>query len=130
MEFSFSKFSRTYATNVRCVHLRHPLKFNGWITKQKKSTYILESTNRSMFTFSYERTILKITSFRRFDSLKNYLFPFTYNKNFIDVICDWLRGSNFKMLEIRNRGEYFYNIEDLKNIEKIKISYNMLNKYK
>ena len=48
-------FSRTYATNGRCVYLRHRLKIDGWSTKQKKSTYVLES-------FSYQRTISKTSS--------------------------------------------------------------------
>ena len=70
-------FFRTYATNGRCVYLLHRLKVDGWSTKQKKSTYVLESIHRSMFSFSYQRTISKISSLGRFDSLKNYHIPFT-----------------------------------------------------
>ena len=114
-------FSRTYATNGRCVYLRHRLKIDGWSTKQKKSTYVLES-------FSYQRTISKTSSLGRFDSLKNYHIH--NDKNIIDDICDWLRGSNIKMPETRYRGGYFCNIENLKIIEKIKLSYNILNKCK
>ena len=96
------------STKVRDVWLFHPVKIDGWIPEHEIEQLWINI--RDTFLSKNE-----LEGFVPWIRLAEELYLFLHkDTNFIDDICEWLRGSNFKRLEIRYRGKYFYNIEELK----------------
>ena len=99
------------STNVRLVAFNHPVKIDGWTPKheiEKLWIYIGSFVSKNKF----EGFVLPWI--RLAEELDLRLHDNTY---IIDDICEWLRGSNFKRLEIKYRGKYFDNIEELKKLK-------------
>ena len=99
------------STNVRFVVLClfHPVKIDGWTPKHEIE--VLRIDIRYVSKNEFEGFVPWI---RLAEELELDLHDDT---NFIDDICEWLRGSNFKRLEIIYRGKHFYNIEELKKLK-------------
>ena len=99
------------STNVRDVHLYHPLKIDGWSPKHEIKELWIDIRYTFVSKNEFEGFVPWI---RLAEELILYLHDDT---NFIDDIGEWLRGSNFKRLAIIYRGNYFYNIEELKKLK-------------
>ena len=99
------------STNVRYVILNHPVKIDGWTPKHEIECLCIYSHT---FVSKNEFEGFVLPWIRLADELDLYLHKDT---NFIDDICEWLRGSNFKRLWIIYRGRHFYNIEELKKLK-------------
>ena len=98
------------STNVRRVFLPHPVKIDGWTPKHEIEGLWI---NRDTFVSKNE-----FEGFVPWIRLAEELYLQLHDDtNFIDDICEWLRGSNFKRLEIRYRRKYFNNIEELKKLK-------------
>ena len=97
------------STNVRDVILSHPVKIDGWSPKHEIELLFIYIRNTFVSKNEFEGFVLPWI--RLAEELYLELHDDT---NFIDDICEWLRGSNFKRLMIEYRGKYFYNIEELK----------------
>ena len=98
------------STNVRHVWLHHPVKIDGWSPEHE-----IEQLKIIGYTFVSKN---ELEGFVPCIRLAERLFlELQDDTNFIDDICEWLRGSNFKRLEIYYRGKYFYNIEELKKLK-------------
>ena len=95
-------------TNVRYVVLYHPVKIDGWRPKHEIEVLLIDISNTFVSKNEFEGFVPWI---RLAEGLDLNLHDDT---NFVDAICNWLRGSNFKMLKIKYRGKDFYNIEELK----------------
>ena len=101
------------STNVRCVVLLsfYPVKIDGWRPKHE-----IEELKINIFTFvsknEFEGFVLPWIRLA-----EKLILDLHKDTNFIDDICEWLRGSNFKRLEIRYRGKKFNNIEELKKLK-------------
>ena len=93
------------STNVRQVHLYHPVKIDGWIPEHEIELLRISIRYTFVSKNDFEGFVPWI---RLAEELELYLHDDT---NFIDDICEWLRGSNFKRLWIEYRGKYFNNIE-------------------
>ena len=100
------------STNVRCVYLNHPVKIDGWTPKHEIEWLCICISNTFVSKNEFEGFVLPWI--RLAEELELYLHDDT---NFIDDICEWLRCSNFKRLEIGYRGEYFHNIKQLKKLK-------------
>ena len=99
------------STSVRDVWLSHLVKIDGWTPKHEiKWLWI----NIITFVSKNEFEDFVLPWIRLAEELYLLLHKDT---NFIDDICEWLRGSNFKRLEIYYRGNSFYNIEELKKLK-------------
>ena len=99
------------STNVRRVWLFHPVKIDGWSPKHEIEWLGINISDTFVSKNEFEGFVPWIR-------LAEELFLDLHDDtNFIDGICEWLRGSNFKMLEIGYRGKYFYNIEELKKLK-------------
>ena len=102
------------STNVRHVELNHPVKIDGWSPKHEIERLWIDISNIFVSKNEFEGFVLPWI--RLAEELNLYLHKDT---NFIDDICEWLRGSNFKRLKINYRGKYFniHNIEELKKLK-------------
>ena len=100
------------STNVRRVYLNHPVKIDGWTPKHEIEWLGINISKTFVSKNEFEGFVLPWI--RLAEGLELYLH---YNTNFFDDICEWLRGSNFKRLEINYFGKYFYNIEELKKLK-------------
>ena len=98
------------STNVCRVFLYHPVKIDGWTPKYKIIELMINIRN----TFVSKNEFKDFVPWIRLAE-KLYL-QLHDDTNFIDDICEWLRGSNFKRLEINYRGKKFNNIEELKKL--------------
>ena len=111
------------STNVRRVVLYHPVKIDGWAPKHEIERLWICISHTFVSKNEFKGFVLPWI--RLAEELSLSLHDGT---NFIDDICEWLRGSNFKMLEIWYRGKNFYSIEELKNyfdnIEELKVRNN------
>ena len=99
------------STNVRRVVLYHPVKIDGWTPEHEIEWLFIDI---STFVSKNEFEGFVLPWIRLAEELVLYLHK---NTNFIDDICEWLRGSNFKRLEIHYRGNIFNNIEELKKLK-------------
>ena len=99
------------STNVRNVYLYHPVKIDGWRPEHEIERLWISISHTFVSKNEFEGFVPWI---RLAEELNLFLHDDT---NFIDDICEWLRGSNFKRLWIKYRGEYFYNIEELKKLK-------------
>ena len=102
------------STNVRLVWLYHPVKIDGWRPKQIKHEIEWLRIYISHIFVSKNEFEGFVPWIRLAEKLELDLHDDT---NFIDDICEWLRGSNFRRLEVRYRGKHFYNIEELKKLK-------------
>ena len=95
------------STNAREVILYHPTKIEGWIPQHKiEHVSIIIS-----FTFVSKKDFEGFLPWIRLsENLTLYLHNDT---NYINIICEWLRVSNFKKVLIVYRGKEFHNIKDL-----------------
>ena len=100
------------STNVRRVWLYHPVKIYGWSPKHEIEWLCIDIIN----TFVSKNEFEGFVPWIRLAEIELDLF-LHYNTNFIDDICEWLRGSNFMWLRIMYRGEFFDNIEELKKLK-------------
>ena len=98
------------STKVRCVYLSHPLKIDGWSPEHEIEWLRINISDTFVSKNEFEGFVPWI---RLAEELNLRLHDDT---NFIDDICEWLRGSNFKRLEIEFRGKYFRKIEELKKL--------------
>ena len=108
------------STNVRRVVLFHPVKIDGWSPKHEIEKLQLDIR----YTFVSKNEFKGFVPWIRLaERLHLNLHDDT---NFIDDICEWLRGSNFKWLTINYRGKYFdfHNIKQLKELKKLKVRNN------
>ena len=96
-----------YSTNVRDVWLYHPVKIDGWAPKHEIEGLCIYIRGTFVSMNEFEGFVAWI---RLAEELDLHLHDDT---NFIEDICEWLRGSNFKRLEIKYRGKEFQNIEEL-----------------
>ena len=96
------------STNVRRVHLFHPVKIDGWRPKHEIEELWIDISDTFVSKNEFEGFVPWIRL------AKGLFLKLHDDTNFIDDICEWLRGSNFKRLMIEYRGKYFYNIEELK----------------
>ena len=99
------------STNARRVFLYHPVKIDGWSPKHEIEWLAINISNTFVSKNEFEGFVPCI---RLAKGLFLYLHDDT---NFIDDICEWLRGSNFKWLWINYRGKKFNNIEELKKLK-------------
>ena len=99
------------STNVRRVVLFHPVKIDGWTPKHEIEELVIFIGNTFVSKSEFEGFVPWI---RLAEELELHLHDDT---NFIEDICEWLRGSNFKSLSIWYRGKYFSNIEELKKLK-------------
>ena len=99
------------STNVRCVFLYHPVKIDGWTPEHEIKDLLIHISDTFVSKNEFEGFVPWI---RLAEKLDLYLHDDT---NFIDDICEWLRGSNFKRLWISYRGKSFNNIEELKKMK-------------
>ena len=99
------------STNVRRVFLNHPVKIDGWTPKHQIEMLQIDISGTFVSKNEFEGFVPWI---RLAEELELLLHNDT---NFVDDICEWLRGSNFKRLAIIYRGNYFYNIEELKKLK-------------
>ena len=101
------------STNVRYVYLYllHPVKIDGWSPEHEIESLWINISDTFASKNEFEGFVPWI---RLAEELTLSLHDDT---NFIDDICEWLRGSNFKWLKIRYRGKDFDNIEELKNLK-------------
>ena len=99
------------STNVRRVTLSHPVKIDGWRPKHEIEELWIDISNTFVSKNEFEGFVLP------WIRLAEKLLLFLCDTNFIDDICEWLRGSNFKTLTINYRGKYFNNIEELKKLK-------------
>ena len=101
------------STNVRRVGLYHPVKIDGWTPKHEIEWLWIDTRNTFVSKNEFEGFVPWI---RLAEELHLYLHKDT---NFIDDICEWLRGSNFKRLVVRigYLGKDFHNIEELKKLK-------------
>ena len=93
------------STNVRRVELYHPVKIDGWTPKHEIEVLWIYIKHTFVSKNEFEGFVPWI---RLAEELLLFLHDDT---NFIDDICEWLRGSNFKRLTIEYRGKSFNNIE-------------------
>ena len=96
------------STNVRRVDLNHPVKIDGWIPKHEIEVLWIFISHTFVSKNEFEGFVPWIRLAEELD------LDLHDDTNFIDDICEWLRGSNLKRLEITYRGKHFYNIEELK----------------
>ena len=101
---------RLCLTKVRRVVLYHPVRIDRWKpTHQIKFLCIfICDTFVSKNEFKDFVPWIRLT-----EELILYLHDDT---DFIDSICEWLRGSTFKRLSIKYRGKYSRNIVALKKL--------------
>ena len=99
------------STNVRSVWLYHPVKIDVWTPKHEIEALWILISDTFVSKNEFEGFVQWI---RLAEELHLELHDDT---NFIDDICEWLRGSNFKRLAIIYRGKSFYNIEELKKLK-------------
>ena len=99
------------STNVREVTLHHPVKIDGWTPKHEIEWLWIDISD----TFVSKKEFGGFVPWIRL--AKELLLNLHDDTNFIDDICEWLRGSKFKKLEIRYRGKYLHNIEELKKLK-------------
>ena len=99
------------STNVRRVILYHPVKIDGWTPEHEIKWLWILISNTFVSKNEFEGFVPWI---RLAEELRLELHDDT---NFIDDICEWLRGSNFERLTIKYRGKYFDNIEELKKLK-------------
>ena len=93
------------STNVRCVYLFHPVKIDGWTPRHEIEKLLINISDTFVSKNEFEGFVPWI---RLAEELNLYLHDDT---NFIDDICEWLRGSNFKRLTIEYRGKYFGTVD-------------------
>ena len=105
------KLLKLCSTNVRRVDLYHPVKIDGWRPEHEIEWLLIHIRNTFVSKKEFEGFVPWI---RLAEDLTLYLHDDT---NFIDEICEWLRGSNFKSLWIEYRGQDFNNIEELKKLK-------------
>ena len=99
------------STNVRCVFLFHPVKIDGWSPKHEIEWLCIDISDTIVSKNEFEGFVPWIR-------LAEILYLILHkDTNFIDDICEWLRGSNFKWLKINYRGKDFHNIEELKKLK-------------
>ena len=99
------------STNVRRVFLSHPVKIDGWSPEHEIEELWIDIRNTFVSKNEFEGFVPWIR-------LAEELFLSLHkDTNFIDDICEWLRGSNFKRLTIEYRGKFFHNIEELKKLK-------------
>ena len=99
------------STNVRDVVLFHPVKIDGWSPKHEIEWLCIDISDTIVSKYEFEGFVPWI------GLAKNLILELHDDTNFIDDICEWLRGSNFKWLKVRYRGKYFNNIEELKKLK-------------
>ena len=104
------------STNVRCVYLNHPVKIDGWSPKHEIEWLRIGISHTFVPKNEFEGFVLPWI--RLAEELELYLHDDT---NFIEDICEWLRGSNFKRLKINYRGQDFNNIEELKKFSERRV---------
>ena len=98
------------STNVRRVALNYPVKIDGWTPEHEiEWLWIIRQTFVSKNEFEGFVPWIRLA-----EALLLYLHDDT---NFIDDICEWLRGSNLKMLEIEYREKWFHSIKGLKKLK-------------
>ena len=98
--------------NVRRVDLFHPVKIDGWTPEHEIERLWINISHNFVSKNEFEGFVLPWI--RLTEELVLFLH---YDTNFIDDICEWLRGSNFKSLEINHRRKKFNNIEELKKLK-------------
>ena len=99
------------STNVRRVNF-YSVKIDGWRPKHEIEWLWIDIRHTFVSKNEFEGFVLPWI--RLAEELHLQLH---HDTNFIDDICEWLRGSNFKRLEIYYRGKDFYNIEELKKLK-------------
>ena len=99
------------STNVRCVILFHPVKIDGWSPKHEIESLWINISHTFVSKNEFEGFVPWIRLAEELD------LDLHYDTNFINDICEWLCGSNFKSLMIKYRGKDFNNIEKLKKFK-------------
>ena len=100
------------STNVRRVTLFHPVKIDGWTPKHEIEVLLINISDTFVSKNEFEGFVLPWIRLA-----EELILELHKDTNFIDGIYEWLRGSNFKRLEIRYRGKFSYNIEELKKLK-------------
>ena len=106
------KLLKLCSTNVRDVWLYHPVKIDGWTPKHEIEELWIDISHTFVSKNEFEGFVLPLIRLA-----KELFLSLHKDTNFIDDICEWLRGSNFKRLEINYRGKDFHNIEELKKFK-------------
>ena len=99
-------------TNVRCVALYYPVNFQ------------VKYLNFELLRIDFSYINLPMDYFQRFvnpwiERADVLILHLHNDTDFINYICKWLNCLKIKMLEIRYRGKYFDNIEELKETIKV-----------
>ena len=105
------KLLKLCSTNVRYVGLFHLVKIDGWTPKHEIEKLWIYISHTFVSKYEFEGFVPWIRL------AEELILDLHDDTNFIDDICEWLRGSKFKRLKIRYRGEYFYNIKELKKLK-------------
>ena len=100
------------STDVSLVWLEHPVKIDGWSPKHKIEGMKIDFNRIFIPKNEFEGFVLPWIQLA--EKLHLHLHDDT---NFIDNICEWLRGSNFNRLKISYCGKDFFNIEELKKLK-------------
>ena len=99
------------STNVRNFFLYRPVKIDGWTPEHEIKFLQINMSDTFVSKNEFEGFVPWIRL------AEELLLGLHDDTNFIDDICEWLRGSNFKRLTIKYRGKYFNNIEELKKLK-------------
>ena len=98
------------STNVRRVWLYHPVKIDGRAPKHEIEELWINISDTFVSKNEFEGFVPWIRL------AEELILELHDDTNFIEDICEWLRGSNFKWLLITYRGKDFNNIEELKKL--------------
>ena len=98
-----------WSITIRRVWLYYPMKMDGWTSKNKIEVLVIDISYTFVSKNDFKEFVLPWIQLD--EELHLYLDDDT---NFFDDICEWLRGSNFKSLQLKYGGKYFNCIEELK----------------
>ncbi|XP_065643343.1 uncharacterized protein LOC136075045 isoform X4 [Hydra vulgaris] len=98
------------STNVRSVSFYRPINFEGWKPKDKIEVLTISISGYFITKKDFEENFLP------WINLCEELYLYLHN-DFIKDICKWIRCSNVKEFKIEYRGNYFRNLDELKNFK-------------
>ena len=97
--------------NVHWICFSHPVNIDRCSPKHKIEWVVINITETFVSKKEFEVFLPWIRV------AENMHLMLHDNTNFIEDICEWLRGSNFKRLYIKYRGKDYLNIEEFKKLK-------------
>ncbi|XP_065643439.1 NACHT, LRR and PYD domains-containing protein 3 isoform X3 [Hydra vulgaris] len=108
------------SANVCYVNFYRPIKFEAWKPKDKIKELVIYISDYLISKKDFEESFLPWISLCETLDLELH-----DNIDFINDIYEWIRYLNIKVFTIEYRGNYFYNLDELKNF----ITQNKVLKY-